>query len=37
MKDSKYGETIKLIIDLIDEISINYNKVIYSDLNLPTP
>lgn len=37
MKHPEYAETIKLIIEIIDELSVQYNKVVYSDLNVTSP
>jgi tRNA U34 5-carboxymethylaminomethyl modifying enzyme MnmG/GidA len=36
MNHPEYAPTIKLIIELIDSISEQYNEVVYSDLNLPS-
>ena len=37
MKHPEYAETIKLIVEVIDEISVHYNQVVYSDLQVTSP
>lgn len=37
MEHPEYSPLIKKIVDLIDSISLKYNEVIYSNLNITTP